>query len=465
MNNHNETDRILRDKLGQYDSGAPMHLFDRIEEGMAAAPEKKKRTGMWWWSMGLLLFLMVGTKSWYFIYNNKNTKSVTSSDLTVPTPQEALGDDKIITTSKVTTVVNNNTNTSTDNLSKTINKVPALGLTSKKAIAADSKVLENKIITTENHQVTNEEQFVSEPQPTPTITLFSKGKISTDSPLTMAEKTERKSILTAQKKEEAFGQQVPTLVDLNLKYNAEFQLPDIVKCGDKKDRGLNWNVKTSMDLFVSPERSFRFLEYKSDDYAEHAMRRNETEKAYYSFSSGLRFNFLTESGLAVRTGLVYSQINEIFEDQFLVSELLTNPITGDTIGFTQYLNDVTTFNRYKMVDVPLMIGYEMPMKRSTLNVNAGVFINVKSMQKGTLLDVEGTKRDFTTGAGDYEIFRKNIGVSYFMSLGAAYDLSRSYQFFFEPHLRYYPGSFAKKEYALNQKYVTGGIMIGIRKKL
>lgn len=468
MRNQNEIDKILKDKLGQYDSGAPMHLFDRIEEGLVETPERKKRGGLWW-TLGLLLMLVGATTSWYFITDASTEKSsiennneITEVENNIKVAENALTilSSKSLSQTELqaipSTVTTKNTTTPVAISKKSNNK----NLTSKQASATESKISESKTII-KNHQFINEEQLV--PNTTQHPTLFSKGKISTDSPLTMAASTERKPILTARKLDEAFGQKVPALVDLNIKYNSEFQLPDI-KCGDKKDR-MNLNFTTSMDLFVSPERSFRFLEYKSDDFAEHAIERNETEKAYYSFSSGLRLNFLANNGFAVRTGLVYSQINEIFEDQFLVTELVTNPISGDTIGFSQYLNDVTTFNRYKMIDVPFMVGYEMEMKRSTINVNAGVFVNVKATQKGTLLDEEGTKRNFTTGVGDYQVFRKNIGVSYFMSLGAAYELSPQYQFFFEPHLRYYPGSFAKQGYVLNQKYVTGGIMLGIRKQL
>ena len=348
------------------------------------------------------------------------------------------------------------------------------GLTSKKAsviktqktIAETQKVIAetitqkpNPILSANKDDMASASTKNSNVQQSTSNTFFSKGKVATDSPLITRKAVEvRASILNIK-------EQVPSLANLNLAYDSEFQLPDIVKCGDKKDRRLNMNFTTSMDVFVSPERSFRILEYKADDYAEYAARRNETEKAYYSFSSGLRFNVLADNGLALRTGIVYSQINEIFEEQFLETRILTDPTTGDTLGFTQLLNDVTTFNRYKMVDVPLMIGYEMPMKRSTINVNAGIFVNVQATQKGNLLDEEGTKVDFTTGSGDYEIFRKNIGVSYFMSIGAAYDLSPQYQFFFEPHLRYYPSSFTKTEHVLNQKYITGGILLGIRKKL
>jgi len=479
MRNYNETDKILKDKLEQYDSGAPMHLFGRIEEGLGTAPESKKRAGMWWWTFGLLLMLVVGGTSWYIVSNqNQSIELANETVLSTPSSNEI----ETIPSATVTTTTIKDTE-----LSTAINKISAKDLTTKKAIADKSNELENKIINytnsekttpkniipkvsqnhfkNENHQIISEEQAVSKTTQYPTNTLFSKGKISNDSPQPMAVNSERESILTAKKLDKAFGQKVPSLVNLKVKHNSKFDLPDIVKCGNKKDSKFDWNFTTSMDFFVSPERSFRFLEYKSEDFATYAARRNETEKPYYSFSSGFRFNLLADNGLAVRTGLVYSQINEIFEDQFIVQEILINPISGDTLGFTQYLNDVTTFNRYKMVDVPLLIGYEIPMKRSTINVNAGVYVNVSATQKGTLLDVEETKRNFTTGSGDYQIFRKNIGLSYFMSVGAAYEISPRYQFFFEPNLRFYPGSFTKKEFVLNQKYVTGGIIFGIRKKL
>ena len=464
MKNYKETDQIIKDRLGQYDSGAPMHLFDRIEEGLDDGPQRKKRGGGWWLTLGLLL-LLAGGASWYAISNsstetsnNVTTVEENTSTLTSPRANHQSKQEGIKT--KTTTLATNTTTTKKENLTTdlTVEKV-SVAKTFKGT--ATEKIANNNFVEKVNHSVntnSKEEELVSNTQQHTANIFFSKGKKSTTAPLTKEVKEQSVSIITAR-------QEVPALVDLNVKYDSQFQLPDFVKCGDKKDRRLNLNGTTSMDLFVSPERSFRFLEYKANDYAEYATRRNETEKAYYSFSSGIRLNYLTTNGLAIRTGLVYSQINEIFEEQFLETRILTDPTNGDTLGFSQFLNDVTTFNRYKMVDIPLMIGYELPMKRSTINVNAGIFVNVKATQKGNMLDVEETKRDFTTGTGEYDVFRKNIGVSYFMSLGAAYELSPRYQFFFEPHLRYYPGSFTTKEYVLNQKYITGGILLGIRKKL
>jgi len=458
MRNYKETDKIIKDKLEHYDSGVPMHLFDGIEKGLDS--DDKKPGGFWLWSLGLLI-LMVGSTSWYVLSNNNNTKVVSAKVITNDLQIDNLQTEKVVIADKTTAVQK-------INISQSSPKKITQGLTSKlpvsKKVTVD-KTIENSTIDFINasNTISKQEQLANVQQPSSHHDFSSKGSDE-------LETSERKPILTSttiEKKEElVFGQNIPTLSDLSVASNAKFKMPDIVKCGNKKDRSLNLNFKTSMDLFVSPERSFRFLEYKSNDYADYAAKRNETEKAYYSFSSGLRFNFLADNGLAVRTGLVYSQINEIFEVQLLETHIVQDPVTGDILGYSQYLNDVTTFNRYKMVDVPLLIGYEMPMKRSTINVNAGIYANITAMQKGKLLspDLEQQK-DFTTGSGDYEVFRKNIGISYFMSLGAAYEISPRYQFFFEPNLRYYPGSFTKKEYVLNQKYVTGGIILGIRKKM
>jgi hypothetical protein len=181
---------------------------------------------------------------------------------------------------------------------------------------------------------------------------------------------------------------------------------------------------------------------------------------------------LTEFGWAIRTGLVYSQINEILETQY--TEIVTTfDANGNVVGTIEGTRDVNIRNKYKMIDIPIVFGYEVSMRKFDLNVNGGVYMNLKSMQSGAFFSpIEDRVIYFTEGHTDnYDIFKSNIGLSIFMGLGFNFDLTNSFnldkkiQLIIEPHTRFYPKSFAIENYILNQKYFSTGVMIGLRKYL
>lgn len=261
------------------------------------------------------------------------------------------------------------------------------------------------------------------------------------------------------------------LANSSIDHSSPYRLAIEPACGLKPD-GSRVRFTTSVDAFFSPDYANQMLEYKSEDFRAHAQLRTDTEKPYYSFNTGVRVNFLTEFGWAIRTGLVYTQINEILETQY--TEIVTTfDGNGDVIGTTEGTRDVNIRNKYKMIDIPFVFGYEVPMKRFDLNVNGGVYMNLMSKQSGAFFSpVEDRVVYFTEGhPDDYDIFKNNIGLSVFMGLGFNFDLTNAFnadhkiQLIVEPHARFYPKSFALDNYILNQKYFAAGVMIGLRRDL
>jgi hypothetical protein len=130
-------------------------------------------------------------------------------------------------------------------------------------------------------------------------------------------------------------------------------------------------------------------------------------------------------------------------------------------------------NKYKMIDIPIIFGYEVPMKKFDLNVNGGIYMNLMSKQSGAFFSpIEDRVVYFTEGhPDDYDIFKNNIGLSVFVGLGFNFDLTNAFnadkktQLIVEPHARFYPKSFALDNYILNQKYFSTGVMIGLRRNL
>ena len=506
MKNHKQTDRIIKNKMEQYSMETPMHLFAGIADALDAdvtpafASQKNHwRKGFW---MLALLALVVGGSGVWLLTSDDNSSSKTGTEMSISLNSENAKTDlgKIekvestnnssITEETVKGVANHNQiendefETSISNLKNPIgsslerNKVEEtiLGTTSSVNIANSSST--RKSSNTHFDTSTSKDILIQKGggRSEKINSSNSENKtISTDLSVGIKPIAEASiaNIITAKKTtEEVFN--LPNLNQLansSIFHSTPYRIAVEPSCGLKPD-GSKIKFTTSVDAFFSPDYANQILEYKSEDFREHAQQRTDTEKPYYSFNTGVRVNFLTEFGWAIRTGLVYTQINEILETQY--TEIVTTlDANGNVIGTTEGTRDVNIRNNYKMFDIPIIFGYEVPMKKFDLNVNGGVYMNLISKQSGAFFSpIEDRVVYFTEGhPDDYDIFKNNIGLSVFMGLGFNFDLTSAFnankktQLIVEPHARFYPKSFALDNYILNQKYFSTGLMIGLRRDL
>ena len=515
MKKHQQTDRIIKEKVEQYSMETPMHLFAGIAEALDAevtptpAPQKNSwRNGIW---VLALLALMVGGSGVWFLTSDNNSSNETDTKMSITLNSN----DAKNNFGKV-----DNTNTATSNEETLNSKIGENNLTRNKNKITDKKIETNssnlnsatnssfeksKIGETEIGYKINSNSFknssfenISFETTAPEIILTQKGGTSASEVNTSpnssisnlpSEQTnvigtkaaleekpiaavEGENILATKIAKEIYH--LPNLTQLansSIDHSSPYRLAIEPACGLKPD-GSRVKFTTSVDAFFSPDYANQMLEYKSENFKEHAQLRTDTEKPYYSFNTGVRVNFLTEFGWAIRTGLVYTQINELLETQY--TEIVTTlDANGNVIGTTEGTREVNIRNKYKMIDIPVVVGYEVPMKKFDLNVNGGVYMNLMSKQSGAFFSpVEDRVVYFTEGhPDDYDIFKNNIGLSIFMGLGFNFDLTNAFnadkkiQLLVEPHARFYPKSFALDNYILNQKYFSTGVMIGLRRDL
>jgi len=528
MKQHKKTDRIIREKMEQYSTETPMHLFDGImnavdTKGTAAPKQKSWKRG---WLLSLLALIIVGSGTWY-IFSEKENGNVASEKVTINLNEKnqnsnattTISDKKIIDASSVistekTNSINQNSNTVVEfsntisEISNTQNKSVNTALTQATSAVSNNQSVEaleyNKALANTSFPKTTprklENKNISIPNPSNSISkttkdqLIEKGgsfentisipqKQKTTSTNTKNDAVENSSSASLIEKEIASNKNNKTITNRSSSKEPVLFLPDLrstqqlskntksyeinvePRCGLKPD-GSKIKFTTSVDAFFSPDYAVQMLEYKLEDFKHHAEMRNDSESPYYSFNTGIRVNFLTEFDWAIRTGIVYTQINDILKTTH--KEILIQLNTaGDTLSYTEGTRDVNIRNRYKMVDIPVLIGYEVPMKKFTLNVNGGVYVNIKSKQSGAFFSpLEDKVVYFTEGHPDnYDIFRNNVGLSMFFSLGFNFDLGEKTQLIVEPHTRFYPKSFTVKNYILNQKYLSTGVMIGLRRDL
>ncbi|MEM6965249.1 MAG: hypothetical protein AAF573_10820 [Bacteroidota bacterium] len=521
---HNKTDRIIKDKLEHHSMDAPMHLFagiaDALDAETATAVPEKKSGRKRWWLLSLLLLVALGGGTWYGLSQDDKANNSDGEELSLMTNQgventtasKNITDNQTIEGQTVTTNSLNsegnlntaffeNENNIKSNLENAITNSNLSQQTSSKKItsqrdnnsddgSAISKPDEQQLSTAKfdlttstftekggtdkfgtntntanSSSTTNISDIKSEENSnTSTANDWNETTATDASPSNLV--TINKFSPTARAAKEVFNlprfdRRKITKQTTDSAYNLDLE----PRCGIKPD-GSKIRFTTSVDAFFSPDFASQILEYKSTDYIEYAEMRNATEQASISFNTGLRVNFLTEFNWAIRTGLVYTQINELLRAEF-PQTIINYDNNGNIISETPGTREVRIRNSIRMIDFPIIIGYEAKMKKFILNINAGAYVNINAEQRGAIFSsLVNDIIHFTEGhQDDYDIFRDRVGVSAFFGLGFNFDLGNKMQLIVEPHVRYYPKSFTIENYILNQKYVTGGLMIGVRRDL
>lgn len=260
---------------------------------------------------------------------------------------------------------------------------------------------------------------------------------------------------------------------LSQQWNLFYKRPQLFAektCEDFKGQPLSWYL----GLVLSPDIAIRSLNSKSPEYADYAKNRNQTESFNFAFSTGLRLTAKSGMGLGLRSGFNYSEIMEDFEYQnenevrIIIQEIYdqNGNILGTDTTYEYGTRVKRTFNRYRTIDVPVMIGYEVEFPKLTLAVYGGAYFNLAFATRGDFLSPELEPVTFTTGADDaYPAFRDHLGLSLGGSMGIYYQLSDRLQLVLEPQFRYFLQPVTREEYLLNQKYFTTGITTGLRLKL
>ncbi len=223
--------------------------------------------------------------------------------------------------------------------------------------------------------------------------------------------------------------------------------------------------KKYFEIYGGPD--YAFMRFEDTANSTYLQKRKESTRFAAAFSAGIRYTKVFNNGMSFRTGINYSQVNEKFKfvQGNIIHMVYVLDANGDTTGAyastgTRYK---TTINKYRTLDVPLLIGYELGNGRIHANINAGAVINVYSWQKGDILDKNYQPVNITTGktASPYQ-FKTNIGIGFMGAVSFYYKLNDRLHLLAEPYFRYNFSPASKAELTLKQKYNTAGLRIGLR---
>jgi type II secretory pathway pseudopilin PulG len=327
-----------------------------------------------------------------------------------------------------------------------------------------------------------------------TLTTASSFKIKINSPFVQSEEEELTANANSKKKKATTNNNEYDISDVDLtndhltskeKYLKKLWFDDLQKIKAEKQTGsLQKKVfpkiylpdcpsiednaagnKTYFELYGGPDIAFRSLSDTGN--SAYLQKRKESTKFSSAFSAGMRITKVFNNGMSIRSGINYSQINEkfTFVQGNLVQITYVIDANGDTTGsyITTGTRYKTTINRYRTIDVPLLIGYEMGNGRFHTNINAGIIVNAYSWQKGDVLDSAYRPVSITTGktSSPYQ-FKTNIGIGFMAGASFYYKLNEKIHLMAEPYFRYNLSPMSKEKLTLTQKYNTAGLRLGLR---
>ncbi|MFZ1786337.1 MAG: hypothetical protein WAU23_14120 [Ferruginibacter sp.] len=242
-------------------------------------------------------------------------------------------------------------------------------------------------------------------------------------------------------------------------FNPIVYLPD---CPIEKNISGN---KKYWEIYGGPDYAFRSLQDTGN--SAYLQKRKESTSFKSGFSAGIRYTRVFKNSMSVRAGVNYSQINEKFtlnQGNIVQVTYIING-NGDTIGSysTTGTRQQTTTNRYKSIDIPVVVGYELGNGKLHANINAGAIVNIYSWQKGNVLDTAGNAVSITTGKGTspYQ-FKTNAGVGFIGAVSVYYKVTDRLHIMAEPYFRFNITPLNKESVTLKQKYQTAGLRLGVR---
>ncbi len=231
---------------------------------------------------------------------------------------------------------------------------------------------------------------------------------------------------------------------------------------------------SGVSLLTLKARKAEFVDYKES--------RELTESNAFSYSATLGLGFQFDNGLIAESGISFDRLNTRFKykdenaiknstvitiDTMILNDIDTI-IHSDTIVLQQTgINEVSIYNNFNQIDIPLVIGFEFPVgEKFRLSLKGGVMINITSSNSGQMLGLNNFPIAYgSSQQGDSEYFKTNIGFSYTGGINLEADINENISLYAGANLRYYPNSFSLKDNPISQRYTKVGLTTGIKYRL
>ena len=238
----------------------------------------------------------------------------------------------------------------------------------------------------------------------------------------------------------------------------------------------DFNKDWYFDTYISPDYSLKTISNISAT-PQYMRQKDSSESMQIGFSAGVRLVKPLNDHIQLTTGVQYSQINQRYayrsENEIKITTVITvrtiirSP--GDTIIVRDtsqlqtigYKNNIVK-NRFRSVDVPVLLGYQFGRGSVKVGINAGVILNMTSWSEGVVLD---TSLAVVPLQKDNNIYKRKLGLSMYTGVQVSKELNNDMTLFVEPYYRHSFDNITTGSQPYQQKFGTAGVMMGVRWKL
>lgn len=248
----------------------------------------------------------------------------------------------------------------------------------------------------------------------------------------------------------------------------------VIICPADKNRNTDW----FLEAYASPDIAFRSLTNNTASQT-YLLRKDSSESMRVGYTAGIRLVKPLNDNILLKAGVQYTQMNQKYvyrteNEVKTITVVSTRTIIrapGDTVIVrdTSVLQQIgfknnTVINRFRTLDVPVMVGYQFGNEDLKIGINAGVVFNLSSWYQGVQLDSSLATVPITKGSSNM-IYKSNIGMGLIGSVSLVKKLSDDLHIFAEPYFRYNLSNMTTPNAPYNQKFSLGGIAVGVRLNL
>lgn len=466
----NQFDEFFRKKLGDYSSPVPEDMWRRIKQ----RKDKERRTLL----ILLLLLLMVGGTTSYFIFERRAASQKENTALSQKQTNPSTNNSTQNKNQKQTIATQDSTTSSQENKISSLNneteKSSEPGLNknnNSKTNESKSTKISNSVIKNNVAKTNREKNLISKNS---TDEMNKTGREPIEQNLEQPKNNQANEV-TKQNEVAKPGEQV--IAEQNNQNNLSSK--------DSSQKKLQNNaaskeiiIKTHspiiknlfVEVYASPDIPVNKISSNNADYLRH---KDSTSQMKLSYTFGVRIGAALGEHFTVKTGFQYSDINEKFNYlnknatrtvPVVITRTLTNS-SGETMMLLDTSNLIQagkdyklSYNHYKSIDIPILIGYETNGERLKAAFNTGIILNIKTSYKGEILDASLNAADINS----YNIYKNNTGVSLYFGLGVSTKLNDNFRLFTEPYVRYRLNSMTGTRQSFSQKINVGGLSLGLR---
>ncbi len=243
--------------------------------------------------------------------------------------------------------------------------------------------------------------------------------------------------------------------------NRELKPIRIPDCPPRDDE--RRDISDYWELYAGPDYAQKSYSGNSDPAL--IEKRRETQSFKMAYSAGIRYTRVFANGISLRAGLNYTQINEKFaylQDNVVQQVFIISP-AGDTtdayyVRGTRYKNSV---NRYRSIDLPVVMGYELGKGRFRANVNAGIILNLRSWQSGSTIGNNLQPVNINSSNSAYQ-YRTQAGLAFTGAVSLYYRLTERMHLLAEPYYRHNLSPLSKASGPVQEQFSIMGLRLGLR---